>query len=253
MKKSTVLLTVALVWCACCVCAQQTAPDDGKGGIALSVWVPNNTGLTPDAQKNLHNKMVQIATKQGVAADPGHSRFVFTVNVVVTEKYVTPTAPPKQACKMDVTFYIGDGFEGKIFASTTSSVSGVGDNETKAYMAALKSINVLNPNYKKFADLGKQKIMAYYDSQCDIIIREAQTLSAAQKYDEAIYKLMSVPDVCTECYKKAIEATDAIYQQKMSLNDAAIAKSEKERITAYRDIQKAYAENQQEAAYVPLW
>ncbi|MDR3296814.1 MAG: hypothetical protein LBS94_01085 [Prevotellaceae bacterium] len=274
--------------------------------------------------------MAQIATKQGVAADPGYSRFIFTVNVVVTEKYLTPTAPPKQAYKMDVTFYIGDGLEGKIFSSTTTSVSGVGDNETKAYMAALKNISVLDPSYKKFADLGKQKIMDYYTSQCDVVIREAQTLSAAQKYDEAIYKLMSVPDACTECYKKAIEATDAAYQLKvdreckMRLNEAAtlwgaeqnvggakkagavlakidpsancfsealvlarkIAEEvkrlderayqdqqaelafqkemeqnkqaantalEKERIQAYRDVQKAYAEHQPEVKYVRLW
>ncbi|GHT12132.1 hypothetical protein AGMMS4956_06280 [Bacteroidia bacterium] len=319
MRKNKILLAFVLLCCACGTYAQQAAASDNKNQITLSVWVPASTGLTDEAQKNLHNKVVQIAAKQGVAADPGHSRFVFAVNVVELEKNITPTAPPKHSYKLDVTFYIGDGIEGKIFSSVSTTVSGVGDNATKAYMNALKNINVLNPNYKKFADQGKAKIVEYYNSQCDPIIRKAQTLSAAQKYDEAIYKLMSVPEACAECRSKAISAVDSVYQQKIDYDckttlaeannlwnteqnaegakkataallrinskascfgealvlsqkiaeqiqqlDAQALETQKEelafqreeqkqRLDAYRDIQKAYAENQPEVEYKPLW
>jgi hypothetical protein len=325
MKQIKILLCV--VWALNTNSAfTQQASQSGSGQIALSIWIPDDTELTVDAQRMLQNKVSQIASKQGIAADPGYSRFVFTANVVIVEKYITPTAPPKHAYKMDVTFYIGDGFEGKSFSSCNTAVTGIGDNETKAFMDALKNIKVLNPDYKKFIELGKTKIIAYYNEKCDAIIRESQTLSAAQQYDEAIYRLTSIPEECKACYMKAMDAADAVYQQKIdreckqilaeanalwnaeqnvtgaqkagralvridpnancfseaNMLSKKIAKHieklderawnalqdelafqrdkskkqdelERERIKAYRDVRKAYAENQPAVKYVFLW
>ncbi|MDR2814568.1 MAG: hypothetical protein LBB79_07965 [Prevotellaceae bacterium] len=170
----------------------------------------------------MQNKLTQIASKQGIAANPGHSRFILTANVVVQEKYITSTAPPKHAYKLDVTFYVGDGFEGKVFASHTSSVSGIGDNETKAYMNALKNIKVLDPAYKKLMDLGASKIVGYFNTQCDFVIKEAKTLANSQKYEEALWKLTSVPDVCADCWSKAMYEANTVFQQKIDRECKAI-------------------------------
>ncbi|MDR0687451.1 MAG: hypothetical protein LBF55_02045 [Prevotellaceae bacterium] len=216
MKTYTLFFCAALACGVCHAHAQQAAGDNGKKRLALSVWVSDNINeLTPEAQNNLQNKLTQIASKQGIAATPGQSRFVLTANVVVQEKYITSTAPPKHACKLDVTLYVGDGFEGKVFASYTSSVAGIGDNEAKAYMSALKNIKVLDPAYKKLMDLGADKIVGYFNAQCDVVIKEAQTLAATQKYEEALWKLTSVPDICTDCRKRAIDEAGAVFQQKI--------------------------------------
>jgi hypothetical protein len=318
MKQIKILLLLALVSGACNAFAQQVSRSD-VSKIALSIWIPDDTELTADAQKMLYNKVSQIASRQGIAADPGYSRFIFTANVIVVDKFITPTAPPKHAYKMDVTFYIGDGFDGKTFASYNTSVTGVGDNETKAFMDALKNIKVANPDYKTFIEQGKAKIIAYYNERCDAIIREAQALSSTQKHDEAIYKLMSVPEECSACYPKAMNAVAIIYQQKidreckMYLAEAttlwnaeqdaegaqkageiliridpnaacfsevrtlsqkiserikaldnrawnaqqkaieSTERLERERIRAYRDVQKAYAQNQPAVKYVIFW
>jgi hypothetical protein len=159
MKNYTWLFCVIFTCGAYCAYAQQAANSDGKKNLALSVWVSDNIeGLTPEARNNLQNKLTQIASKQGIAASPGYSRFVLTANVVVQDKHITSSAPPKQVYKLDVTFYIGDGFEGKVFATHSTSVTGIGDNETKAYLNALKNIKVTDPAYKKFMDLGASKI-----------------------------------------------------------------------------------------------
>lgn len=336
MKQIKILLCIICTWNSNLAFPQQPSTS-GSEQIALSIWVPDNTELTADAQRILQNKILQIASKQGIGADPGYSRFVFTANPVVNEKFITPTAPPKQAYKIDVTFYIGDGIEGKVFSSCNTSVSGVGDNETKAFINALKNIQVSSPDYQRFIAQGKAKIVAYFNEKCDGLIRESQTLSAAQKYDEAIYKLMSVPEECRECYAKALNAADAVHRQKINREcqiilteanalwsvepnivgaqkagralvridpdadcfgealllsrkmsdrvreidermwhaqqeklafqremvqkelDFRISKSERqddlerERIRAYRDVQKTYAENQPEVQYLLFW
>ncbi|MDR0414794.1 MAG: hypothetical protein LBH84_05190 [Prevotellaceae bacterium] len=215
MKSSKLLFCLTLT-CGICYAHAQQAEGSGRKNLALSVWVSDNISeLTPEAQNSLQNKLTQIASKQGVATASGYSRFIITANVVVQEKYLTSTAPPKHACKLDITFYVGDGLEGKVFASHTSSVAGIGDNESKAYMNALKNIKVLDPAYKKLMDLGTSKILDYFNNRCDAVIREAKTLANSQKYEEALWKLTSVPDICTSCRSKAMDEADAIFQQKI--------------------------------------
>jgi len=189
---------------------------DDLGRIALNTWVPDQIEYMPAASKsNLGNKLSQIATRYGMGASELLPRFIITANVVIQSKDITSTAPPMHALTVDITIYIGDGIEGKVFASTTVSGKGVGENETKAYTAALRSLDPANKNIQKFMEEGKRKIIAYYNSRCDIIIKEAQMLESQNRFDEAIYVLMCIPDVCLDCYNKAMDAIGPVFQNKI--------------------------------------
>jgi hypothetical protein len=217
MKKYKFILLLAF---ACCISIAQAQTTDGKmsdkGRLTLAVWVPEQLDGMPDASRaNLENKLNQIVTANGMSGSVMNTRFILTANVVVQTKDITATAPPMQAYTLDVTLYIGDGIEGKAFSSFTTSVKGVGENETKAYNAALKNIKTSDPAYQAFLEKGKTKIIEYYNAQCDIIIREAKSLANMNKFDEAIWKLTSVPDACTECWDKCMTALGPIFQQKI--------------------------------------
>lgn len=188
---------------------------DDIGRIALEAFVPDQIeGMPTPAKANLQNKLKQIAAKNGMAGGM-NSRFIISANVVVLTKDVTPTAPPMQAYTLEVTLYIGDGFEGKAFSSTSVTLKGVGDTENKAYMAALKNLKVTDPKYQAFLEEGKNKIVQYYNTQCDFILKNAQMLANQDQYDEAITTLVTIPDVCKECYDKAMDAVQPIYQAKI--------------------------------------
>ncbi|MFC2176727.1 hypothetical protein ACFLR1_07165 [Bacteroidota bacterium] len=199
---------------------------DDKERLAVSVWIPEQDNLSEGAKRNLENKLMQIATTNGLSGDQESSRFIITANMIVTGKDITPTAPPMEAYSIDLTFYIGDGLEGKSFSSYTTSIKGVGQNETKALNSAFKNIKTNNPNYQAFISKGKTRIIEYYNSQCDFIIKEAQTLAAQNKLEEAMFKLSGVPEVCKDCYSKCLDAVAPIYQKhidracKMKLNEA---------------------------------
>ncbi|MEI7596366.1 MAG: hypothetical protein WCK02_11510 [Bacteroidota bacterium] len=187
-----------------------------KNRLALTAWIPDNIENMPAAaKKNLENKLSQIITENGMSGSSANCRFIISANTVVTTKDITPTTPPMQAYTMDITLYIGDGIEGKSFASYTTTAKGVGENETKAYNAALKNIKTNDPNYQTFIEKGKTKIIEYYNAQCDVIIKEAKIAAGMNKFDEAIWKLTSVPDVCTECWNKCMEVLPVIFQQKI--------------------------------------
>jgi hypothetical protein len=186
------------------------------GSIALSVWIPDNIdGLTPAAKQNLQNRLMQIATQNGMAASASGSRFVLTANVVVINKQVLPGVPTKYSCEMDVTLYIGDGFEGKAYASYSSNVQGVGNSETRAFNNALQGIRVSGAEYQRFIAQGKQRIVDYFNTKCDVVVKEAQTFAATQQYGKALYALSSIPAECMDCWGKALDVMPEVFYRKI--------------------------------------
>lgn len=187
---------------------------DDFGRIILTTYIPEQVeGLTPTAQNVLSNKLSQIASLNGLGGSGFEQRFILTANVDVLSKDITPTAPPMQAYTLGVTLYVGDGIDGTLFASESVTLKGVGENETKAYLAALKNLRPDRPEYQKFLDQGKFKIIEYYNSRCDFIIKQAQALESQGSYEEAIYNLMLVPEVCADCYSKCMDLVGVIYQK----------------------------------------
>lgn len=203
------------------------ASSDDAARISLTAYVPEQIeGLTAAAQSNLVNKLNQIASKNGMGGGSTNSRFIITANVVVQSKDITPTAPVMQVYGLEITLYIGDGVDGTLFSNTSVSLKGVGETETKAYFNALKNLKVDDPKYQTFIEKGKNKIIEYYNSKCDFILKEAEMLASQNQFDAAISKLVTIPEVCKDCYNKAMDAVAPIYQKqidrqcKISLNDA---------------------------------
>lgn len=215
MKKITLIISLVLLHFVLFAQNKQGKSDDA-GRIALTSVVSDQIeGLPPSAQSSLQNKLNQIATKNGMGGSSLTNRFIITANVVVLTKDITATAPPMQAYTLEVTLYIGDGIEGTLFSSTSVTQKGVGETETKAYMAALKNLKVTDPKYQSFIEQGKNKIIEYYNSKCDFILKEAEMLASQNEFDAAISKLVGIPEVCKDCYDKAMAAVQPIYQKKI--------------------------------------
>lgn len=212
-----ILLIIGLFVIAQCGFSQnQLAKADDVGRIALTTVVPKQiAGMPPQAESLLKNKLNEVATKNGMGGSATNPQFILTANVAIITKDVTPTAPPMIAYNLEITFYVADYVNKIKFSSTTVALKGVGKNEEKAYISAIKNINAGAPAVKACIEEGKNKIIEYYNSKCDFIIKEAQTLAEQKKFGEAIYKLTSVPDVCKECYMKSMDNVKPIYQMYM--------------------------------------
>ncbi len=215
--KKYILLISYLYFSILGVCAQNDkGKTDDLGRIILSTYVPEQIeGIPEVAMSNLENKLSQIASANGMGGDSYNSRFIITANVSVLSKDITPTAPPMHTYTLEVTFYIGDGFDGIKFSSYSVNLKGVGENETKAYIAALKNLKTNDLQYQSFIDKGKSRIIEYYNSRCDFILKEAQSLVSRNEFDAAIYTLTSVPEVCADCYGKSMGAVGPIYQKRI--------------------------------------
>jgi hypothetical protein len=171
--------------------------------------------MTATASQALQKRLDRIVTKNGVGGSALNQRFILTASAVELTKDITPTEPPIYSYTLEINFVIGDVITGTKFAATSIERKGSGKSETKAYMKAIKSISPRSKKYNDFLEEAKTKIMEYYNANCDIVLKEASALGDQKKYDEAIAKLVAVPDVCKECYDKAMDQSTLIYKAKM--------------------------------------
>jgi len=188
---------------------------DDFGRIILNTYLPDNNSIPAEAKKSLETKLNQITTNNGMGGSMANPRFIITVVVNIGTKDIVAGPPQMIAQNMELTLFVGDAITNTIFSNTTISLKGVGTNENKALIEAFKTINPKNKEIIAFLEEGKNKIINYYSTQCDFIIKDAETLAKQEKYDEAIYKLALVPEVCKDCYFKCLDDLTKIYQQKI--------------------------------------
>ena len=170
------------------------------GSVSIHATVVDDA-IPAEAAKNILTKMQRMLTSCNII-DNGADRFVLTARVNITSKDVAPTTPARISEKMEITFLVGDIVDNKLYESFTMESSGIGITEAKAFISAFQRINVNNQEIKAMLESAQAKIVDYYINHCDDILAKANTLSSQQKYDEAMFYLMGIPDVCSDCYKR---------------------------------------------------
>ena len=195
--------------------AQEVSKLNDFGRVALYPYVSEKSKLPEEAKTQLEIKLKQIASSYGMACSNTNPRFIITADISITTKDIIAGPPQQVSQNMDITLFVGDAIDNKIFSNIVISTNGVGTNVNKALIDAIKSINPKNKDIQSFIEDSKNKIINYYDTQCDFIIKDAETLAKRENFDEAIYKLALVPEVCKECYFKTADIIATLYQQKI--------------------------------------
>jgi len=205
-----------LLFITATVTAQNTrGKANDAGRIVLNTFIEDLEGVPAGALKMLKTKITQMASKNGMGGSESFPRFVMSADIDILTQDITPTAPPKTALTLGVTLYIGDGIEGTVFATEYIELKGIGNNETKAYIQSFRALSPRNKKFNEFIETGKKKIIEYYNSRCDFILKEANTLADQKDFDKSITKLIEVPEVCKDCYDKAMDLSSTIFKRKM--------------------------------------
>ena len=203
---------------------------DDVGRIAIKTIMPNIPDMPSGAERILLTRMTQIASKNGLASYG--SRFIMYPRVDILTQNIIASAPPKHAYTLNVSLRIADNMTRTIYSTTDITLKGVGNNETKAYISALKSLSYRHRDVKDFIQEGKTRIIEFYNSQCDFIFKEAISLAGKKEYDQAIYTLITIPSICKDCYMKGQDASVEVFKQKMenecmqNIADARAAKAQ---------------------------
>lgn len=180
-----------------------------------SVVIDAGNKMPEDAKQYLETKLTQLASDNGVGGFSINPRFIIAAKINTTSKDIIAGPPQMIAINAEVSFFVGDAKDNKVFASYALAIRGVGTNENKALIEAIKGINIKNSQLSVIIATGKSKIVEFYNSQCEIIQSKAEGLKGQSKYDEAIYTLMQVPDICKMCYEKCFAYAQYIYKLKV--------------------------------------
>lgn len=168
-----------------------------------------------EAARQLETKLQNILISHGFVNNGYIERYVLTARIDVTQKDIAPTTPARIIEKMDITFMVGDVIENKVYTSVTIQSSGIGKNENTAFISAFRGIKNDNPEISKMLNIAKKKIIDFYTNNCSEIIERTKSLVATQAYDEALFQLTSVPNICNDCFIKCQEQIRKVYKLKI--------------------------------------
>lgn len=205
MKRYCILAVLSLFWMNAACFAQEN--NNGEK-IYLQVCQPERKDIPQEASRHLEQLLQKLVTSNGIMEQDPSNRFVLTSKASVVTKDILPGPPAKVSMNIDFTIMVGDIVENKVFESAVVSTVGVGINENKAFIAAVKSIKPRNKELVDFLEKAKQKIVQYYSSKGVELKKEAEKEAASHNYQKAIYLLSLVPSVCKEadeCRDMAIQ------------------------------------------------
>ncbi len=191
--------------------------SDDEARIVLSTFIPDDIlENAPSARKLFATKLGQIATRNGMGGGgaSGDNRFIISGDINILTKDITATAPVKYLVTIETTLAVGDGIDGKAFSTEYVEFKGIGNSEDKAFISAIRKINPRHKLIKQVIQQGKEKIIEYYNSRCDFILKESSALADSRKFDEAIFLLNQVPEVTKDCYDKSMDLAVEIIKRK---------------------------------------
>ena len=197
------LYCILILWLIPCTCGAQ---------INITPYVPNNLQNSyPDAAKIFENKLNNILSSHNIKSQLGQSRFILTGNWSNETKDIVGGTPVQIAYTLNINMHIGDGILGVKYTSESFRVKGVGSTEEKAYLSAIKNMDIHNAKLSEFIKKGYNNILSYYELNKEKLISEVQTLINKQDYEKAIYQLCLIPIECSY-YIDVQKQLDVVYQ-----------------------------------------
>lgn len=211
--KKIISVLFSVMFSVAMLCAQQNMST-----LPLTVVVEDFPHPFPASAKvQMSSKINQMLSANGVASTNMYSDFCITVIANAISKDVVSGAPAQIVQTLDFTFYIVDVNRQLIFSTYTTTSKGVGESESKSYIDAMKRVNIKSPDVERFLNEGRDKIVAYYDSQAENIFTKSRMLARQRRYEEAFFNLCTFPAECAN-YKASIAVGNEIYQAYVDYN-----------------------------------
>ena len=180
--------------------------------VYISVAMPNNSVLDNNIKAILKNKIVTIASTNGVAAtECGAIAIIPEINVIEENK-IEGGMRNIFSTQLELSLSTRNIITNTIFNSVQFSYRGEGYSIDEAKRSAIKKISTTDTRFTAFINETKTKIYNYYANNTSSLINKANTLASQQLYDEALALLSTFPESLPD-YDKISEAIMQIYNK----------------------------------------
>ena len=189
-----------------CICAFAQKNYDTP----LRVIVPDGV-VAAENQLLLTDRLQAVVTSKGMGSIDQATRFFVYPVFVELGNVLSGSVPPMHVVEMELSLYVADILNGKVYTQCTCPVKGVGRTDILAYRNAIKNISGDNPVVAEMFERTRSEIVSYYLSEGATIIADAKTCAAMNDYEKALYLLACIPSCCSGIYETAQEEMVNVY------------------------------------------
>ncbi|MBR5604508.1 MAG: hypothetical protein IKW51_10010 [Bacteroidales bacterium] len=214
MKKlRTLLLLLALVSVSYMAEAQ-----------AIRVMYPSDDNIGEEAASLLYNRLNQAVTLNGIGSTDNSNKFLLISSVTVLSVEPTSTVPVQYMAEVEVAMFIVDNSRKLLMSQETLTKKGVGENKEKAIAESIKTIKARDPKLKKMITIGKDRIVEYYNTECETVVKTINAYLECGMVEEALNELNAIPqiDANNGCYDNTLNILSKISQEQQDAANAGI-------------------------------
>lgn len=184
----------------------------------IRVLPPSSSNISDDASMMLYNRLNQAVSLNGMGSTDNSNKFLMIPSVVVMSVEPTASAPVKYMAEVEISVFIVDNSRKLLMSQETFVKRGVGDNEDKAVKEAVKALNARDSKLKKMITVGKNRIIEYYNTECETVVKTINTYLECGMVEEALNELHAIPqiDENTGCYDNSLNILSKISQEQQN-------------------------------------
>ncbi|WP_196890070.1 hypothetical protein [Aureivirga sp. CE67] len=173
---------------------------------SFSVVMPSSSeDLSQKNISKLETKIHKIISRYGISGENFFDTFLIFPKIDINDESVIEGMRNITVIDLDLTLFVQERKSKRIFSSYTQSLRGSGKNKEKAITNAFVNISTNKKNLKDFLKNSKNKIVDYYNNNCELIIKDLDFLISTQNFRKAISQVFTVPREASKCYTKVQE------------------------------------------------
>lgn len=191
---------------------------------SIRVLPVSNNNISNSAAEMLYNRLNQAVSLNGMASTDNSNKFLLIPSVTVISIDPTTTMPIQYMAEIEISLFLVDNSRKLLISQEIITKKGVADDERNAVVEAIKSLKGRDPKLKKLIVNGKNKIIEYYNTECDKVMETISTYLEMEMYDEALNELNAIPQIDAEldCYKNSIDILRDISAEQQSQSNLNI-------------------------------
>ena len=162
--------------------------------ISMAVAMSADCQLDSNTKSILKNKVLKIATSEGVAATECGAIVIIPEVDILNNQSVDGGMRKISTIELGLTLTVRNILTNTVFNTAQVTLRGEGYSDTEAMRSAINKIDVSSSRFSNFITTSKSKIVKYYADNTSALISKAKSLATRQLYDEALAILTTYPE-----------------------------------------------------------
>ena len=192
--------------------AMLDAQTMGSGFTIGVAAIDMGNNLTEAQAMKLESKLLQVIEKSGVAIAGYSGGILLRPAISVEDTRMSEGGMQNIAvttCELTL-FMVNAGDNMIVYNTMTRKLRGSGNTAELALSNAINAMDVNDEAYRQFIAASRQKIVAYYNTNCEKIMKQAAEAEKKRNYEAAVSLLYSVPAE-VPCYATTSKKAQSLY------------------------------------------